>query len=411
MPPPSSSAIDETRTAKRAALRVAATVLAVHAVWILAFFGSGHEIRDFIRIGSKTVSLSEASEVIRFDPTYEYAGTRDAEFEGTGYDGQYVYFIALDPSEARHYMDDPSYRYGRILYPMLARYAAAAQPGAVPWTMLLINWLAVGLGAGALAAWLARRTASPWWALLYGLFPGLLVALQRDLTEVTAYALVAVAIYLFDYGGRRGTVLAALAFGLAGLAREVTLIFPVLYGGSMLAGRPNASDPKGTGSRGRFVGFVAVSILPWLVWSILLVAWLGTIATRGADAMAPPFLGLFDEPWEATRQPVNLLFLGIPALIAAGVALLGLRKGSARLERLCLLANVLVAIVLASSANWDAYPAMSRVASGVIVGALLCIPSFKRETTWRRRAVLVAAVLAFAILPAVLAYPFTDFKV
>jgi hypothetical protein len=395
-------------------LRVALIVLAAHAVWIVAFFASGHEIRDFIRIGPRVVTRSDASEVIRFDPSYDYPASRDERYKGTGYDGQYVYFIALDPGQARHYIppgDDPPYRYGRILYPMLARYAAAAEPDAVPWTMLLINWLAVGVGAGALAAWLARRGSSPWWALLYGLFPGLFISLQRDLTEATAYALVAGAVYLFDYGGRRGTTLAALAFGLAALAREQTLIFPVLFGTSMLAGRPNASDVTGERSPRRLAVFAALSFVPWVLWTVFIVLWLDDFATRGSLLLDAPFVGLFAEPWSPVRQPVNLLFLGVPALVAAGIAVAGLRRGRFRLERLCLLANVVVAVVIASYLQWDSYVPMSRAATGVMISAILCIPAFQQETSGRRRALVLAGALAFAILPAVVAYPFTSFTV
>jgi len=391
-------------------LWVGAVVLAIHGIWIVAFLVSGHEVRDFIRIGSSTVTLSQASDVIGLDPTYDYPESRDAEFEGTGYDGQYAYFIAIDPGDARYYIDDPAYRYGRILYPMLARYAAAGDPDVVPWAMIIVNWLAVGIGTIALGALLARRGHSPWWALAFGLYPGLLIALQRDLTEVTAYALVAVAAYLFDYGGRRGVFLAGLAFGLAALSREVTLIFPALYGLSILAGRPNASDQTGARSPRQFLIFTLASFGPWLAWTAVLIVWLG-LASRGSDALGLPLAGLLERPWSPVRQPVNLLFIGIPAMALALVAALGFRGGSHRLERFLLLANVLVAIVLASGAGWDAYPAMSRVATGVVVSAILCLPFFQATAGWQRRFVLGASGLALVILPVVLVYPFTEFQV
>jgi len=43
----------------------------------------------------------------------------------------------------------------------------------------------------ALAFWLKRRGLSPWFALVYGLYPGLFIAMTLDLTEPLAYARLA----------------------------------------------------------------------------------------------------------------------------------------------------------------------------------------------------------------------------
>src|SRR5690348_4540658 len=90
---------------------VAGCVLAVYAAWIGAYLLGGHDIRDFINVGTRFLGQSNVSSAIRFDPTYHYAP------DHLGYDGQFVYFIALDPIRARYYMDFPAYRYTRILYP------------------------------------------------------------------------------------------------------------------------------------------------------------------------------------------------------------------------------------------------------------------------------------------------------
>src|SRR5580765_5904599 len=44
----------------------------------------------------------------------------------TGYDGQFAYWLAIDPSPAAaaNHFDTPAYRYQRILYPLLARALA-----------------------------------------------------------------------------------------------------------------------------------------------------------------------------------------------------------------------------------------------------------------------------------------------
>jgi hypothetical protein len=228
---------------------VAAAVLLVYAFWIAAFLLTGHQARDFADVGTRFVRQSHASAVIAYDPRAHYDPT------SIGYDGQFCYYIALDPANARYYMDWPAYRYGRILYPVTARVLALGQAALVPYTLILVNWLALGGGTLALAAWLRRKGLSPWLALLFGLYPGLFIALRLDLTEPLGYAFVVLGVYLFDYGPARRRVLwAALSFALGVLARETTAVFPAVYALALLVGpmvrrtSPPAPLPGGEGS-------------------------------------------------------------------------------------------------------------------------------------------------------------------
>src|SRR5439155_7223647 len=128
--------------------------------------------------------------------------------------------------------------------------------------------------------WLKRRSCSPWYALAVALYPGLLVGLQRDLTEPLAYALVAAAIYLFDFGGRPRHVWAGAAFGLAGLARQTTLVFPLCLLAFMLVSgdRGRTLRQRIHESLGRSSVFAALSLLPFVVYVAILYVWLGSIA-------------------------------------------------------------------------------------------------------------------------------------
>src|SRR5262249_43565866 len=90
--------------------------LALYAAWIFAWLATGgHNISDFIYIGDQLLTQSHASDVIRPYPGYHYV-------HGIGYDGQLYYYLALDPANARFYLDTgftpPDYRYTRIVYPM-----------------------------------------------------------------------------------------------------------------------------------------------------------------------------------------------------------------------------------------------------------------------------------------------------
>ena len=69
------------------------------------------------------------------DPlTFVEIGTRFSERDpaGTeGYDGQFFYYIAVDPAGARPKIDVPAYRYQRILYPLLVRWLSLGQTGLI----------------------------------------------------------------------------------------------------------------------------------------------------------------------------------------------------------------------------------------------------------------------------------------
>src|SRR5438094_8299950 len=90
-----------------------AVVLAFHAVWIGSYLAAGHQTRDFIKIGIFYEGLSHASHVIKVDPTYVPPRNREAG-QGNGYDGQFSYYMALDFTHARYYLDFPAYRYSRL---------------------------------------------------------------------------------------------------------------------------------------------------------------------------------------------------------------------------------------------------------------------------------------------------------
>ncbi len=401
-------------------VRVGLVVLALHAIWITLFFAAGHQARDFIKIGPNFVTRSHASSIIRYDPHYAYPQNHDVTQQGQGFDGQFVYYIALDPSKARYYLDDPSYRYERILYPIAARFTALEQPSLVPWTMLIINWLAVGVGVIALGAWLKRKGVSPWFALIYGVYPGMLITLQRDLTEPLAYGLVALAVYLFDFGGRRGLLWSGITFGLAALARETTLVFALTFGLSILAGRPNALG-RLEEHRTRLVQaipFALLTLAPVGIWTFATWSWLG-VPRASANDLTAPFVGAFQVSFTATRQPVDLLFVVTPALLAAGVAMVDLRRGVGRTERLCLLVNVVFITVLASGKVWVSYSSIGRVSIAIVLAALLCLPYLgsirlhgpSSRCSGTSLVALMTATLWLAMIPVVMYYGFSSVKI
>src|SRR5437879_5146479 len=70
-------------------LVVALAVAAVYAAAIGHWFHAGHSPREFVYVGQEFVQRSDASPAIRHGPVQPTSWT--------GFDGQFFYYIALDP--------------------------------------------------------------------------------------------------------------------------------------------------------------------------------------------------------------------------------------------------------------------------------------------------------------------------
>ncbi|MBI3244654.1 MAG: hypothetical protein HYZ49_20440 [Chloroflexi bacterium] len=232
-------------------------------------------------------------------------GTTDCYGNDPGYDGQFTYFIARDPSPSgvAPALDVPAYRYQRILLPLLARLLAFSQPGLIPWTIVLINLIAQTAGTAVLEKLLTALGAIRWAALVYGLWPGLVVSVRTDIAEPLSYSLIVFA-YLLD---RRDRIwLAALFFGLAVFAKETAILFVA----AQLAYSLFSRDGR------RLVSLSALSALPFVVWQLVL--WklfgsfgLGSGGCKGTPFEIVPFMGVWRIlPLNAIVFVVFLLFLG-----------------------------------------------------------------------------------------------------
>ena len=144
-----------------------------------------------------------------------------------GYDGQFYYRMALAPFKYQTpafgvQFDNPAWRTQRIVYPVLAWAAAFGRADLVPLTLFLVNLL----GIGAMAFLASRLTGllnlpvlTP---LAVMLWPGFIVSLTHDTTEIIACAFVLGALDMYLRGRIAGyAVLAALAT----LTRETSMVF------------------------------------------------------------------------------------------------------------------------------------------------------------------------------------------
>lgn len=156
-------------------------------------------------------------------------GTRFSEGDPngtTGYDGQFVYQIAIDPLGAVPYIDIPAYRYQRILYPLVARWLSLGQPQVIPWMLIALNIVALTTGTYVMSLLLAQNRLSRWYALTVGIFAGQLVSLRLSVNEPFSFAFALLGIYAFETGRPRP---GAIFLALAVLSKETALLFVAGY--------------------------------------------------------------------------------------------------------------------------------------------------------------------------------------
>lgn len=283
-----------------------------------------------------------------------------------GYDGQFAYQIAVNPTGAAPYLDVPAYRYQRILYPLLARFLAIGQPGLIPWTLILVNLGAIGAGAWATEQLLSELRVSRWYALVYGLYGGQLLALRADLNEPLAQGLVQVALLAWARE-RRGW--AILAFALAALGKETALIF---WGAYLLytLGQRRWCWTLGLG----------LAVIPFVIYQGILWAWLGQPGLGSGGAGATPFSLIPLGGWLAIARvslaawAVISLIVGpmsiLPGLAGLGLSLRRLLEGLHHPFIYSLLLNCAVLLFLPTSTFREPV-AMLRLTQGVMVSMLL----------------------------------------
>lgn len=240
-----------------AKLRPYQVVLVLGTAYMAAILlNNGWDPSAFVRIGS------------RFDPGLPHGSM--------GYDGQFSYQIAVDPINAPSKLDVPAYRLQRILYPILARLAALGRPQLIPWTLVIINLVALACGVAATEAMLVHYGNSRWWALAYGLNVGMLMSVRLDLTEPTAYLFVQLGALAWAKDRHRES---ALAFLMASLAKEVTLIIALGYGLGQLRKAGLKSALK----------WALLVLAPFVVWQGVLSIWIGRVGIGSGGALSTPF--------------------------------------------------------------------------------------------------------------------------
>jgi hypothetical protein len=372
------------------------TVLLLYGVLLIALLRGGLQARDFTYQGRYFVTKSSSSPYIKLDPKY-------SGYDYLGYDGQFFYYIALDPAGALPYIDTPSYRYTRIGYPIVARVLALGRAAWVPYTLILVNWLSIAGGAAAVGTWLKRRGHSPWLAIVYGLYPGFFLSLRYDLSEALAFGLATAAISLFDSGRPWVRATSALLFGAALLSREsvgtFALVFTALQlfeGRGLSPGRRLQSNLLPT------LLFAGLWAGPYIAWRLFLLMKLGNLGAGLNELFEPvPFLGIGHfalHGWERGSAQA-LREIVFPAVIFAGMVLYAFwKRGPFAMGWLYLLNFVPFVVFLTRKAYVDELSS-ARVTAGVVLAAILCVPYLVAAAATLRTWFWAASALWLASVP------------
>ena len=311
-----------------------------------------------------------------------------------GYDGQFNYFIALDPSpqSVAPHLDVPAYRYQHILYPLLARILALGAAGAIPWMLVGINILSLAIFVFLAGELMEQRGGSRWAAVPIGLWAGLLGAVRLDLSEPLALLFVAAALLLAGPRLDRRIVPAAILLALALLTKETMLPFAAGWTLWLILRR---EFRKGAG--------IASSILPFLGLQVWLWKVFGTPGLGSGGAGATPFeiiplagliqIGTVSIAALAVLALVYLPGLLLPAVYGLAAPLRDLWKRQAAPEGCILWFNALM-LALAPFSTFREPLGILRLASGLIF-CLWLYAAAKKTQWWNKFSLFGMAYLAF----------------
>jgi len=317
--------------------------------------------------------------------------------ESGGYDGQFVYRLALQPwtQQRTDYgitLDNPAYRQQRIATPALA-WAVGLLPGvSTALALLLVNVAALTVAAAfavRLAVALGRHPVA---GLVLAVPAGMPISLGRDLTEPVAWAAVLAGLW---YARQQRWPATAAALTVAVLARETSLVVVAGLAAAQLW-RLLSGDPRGNRGALAWLAVPAVTAVAWQL--VLLRAW-GVLPVRsgGTTSFAgQPVLRVLDTLAAGVPGPpvltavVTAERVGVLALFGyAAVALATRRAGATGGEAVAWALSVLMALAVA---GWTSDVQFLRAANEAIGLSVLVALSDRRSRAGRWALLLAAAM-------------------
>ncbi len=204
-----------------------------------------------------------------------------------GYDGQQFLTIALDPGLQNDgsiaALDHPSYRYRRILYPLLGYILGFGNPELIPWALVLINILAIAVCTGLTALYQKQKTIG---ALAVLAIPGVWMVLFLSTADLLSSvfslgAVVCQTIFPPHQSKKWWLVPFLLALGL--LTRETTLIIWLAIALTL-----------GQNRQWRSMGALLLSLIPLTLW-LGYIRWRQLPGGSGTGNFGWPLVGIGEK--------------------------------------------------------------------------------------------------------------------
>lgn len=260
-------------------------------------------------------------------------------WDGVGHDGQISYAIGRDPlgNELASLIDNPGYRYRRLLYPLLAGLGSSLPPRATLAGLVVLAAVGTGLGAAAISMLASAWRLPAWLPAVLLINPGMWLSVQLLTSDSLALGLTLLGIGLVVKGRAfTGTVM----LGLSSLSKEFYLLSALAVAFGLRKGE----------TAGQRIRILLVAAMPLGAWALY------TAVRFGGDAhgnIGLPFRGLvtaLQSAWPAL-PPHELIYLvvGLAGWLLAAVGVVVAKEPLLKL--LCGMYAVLGAV--ASHFVWD----------------------------------------------------------
>ena len=363
MPPHSYTTVESRPSVNRRVLLVAVITAALYGWFLHGLLAAcGYDISRFVVAGGPGVDAKAVPPGLTVIPNIG------------GYDGVAFYRLALNPFTTRQVaygitLDNPAYRQQRIGYSLLVWLLSfGGQPRLVPYVLVAVNYLAL-IAIGTLGAMLARQFgANPLWGLAFALYPGFLMPLSRDTTEIVACAFTIAA--LVAMRANRWT-LAGATLACAALTRETTLILVAALIAAYVIRRADV-QPR---------AFV-IPIAAFGAWQLVLLAIWGVLPVRaGKPGFVAPFSEYLRVLAEALPRRIHLqrlyfyecVFL---ALLTALVLIAAFHRNRAPLAWRFAFAGQLALAAILPNAMWvEDFVFMRILGDFALIGTAVILPT------------------------------------
>lgn len=357
-----------------------------------------------------------------------------------GWDGQFYYLQAnyLNPHpDAYDHIDAPPYRYQRIGLPLVAAACSwvIGSDYVSPHTYLFASLPFVGMGMGALAAWLFAHRFSPLWCLgwaanvgipiclLHGqpdpladsLFILAMLALIRGMPFAYAAAATLMCLTREPYFAIAGTVIAASVaglipwrgnpntggwvviilrtIGLEKLAQWLLVVPEAEQEQTVFSGRPSAWNFWAYRTP---IWQLAVLLIPcatFIGWQVYLRSVFGQTGSEGSGGVMLdyPFFAFFKSSFESPGDLVRPFYY--IALLMGFIVLWSVRR---KLSLSLILLPYFVALSMMSEVVWIDISGYSKAMGTVLAAIVICFPLVGRKMSYVVGLLLVFSVLTYS---------------